>query len=165
MRPRRFIISYVQNSFNGVRYRYKQTLLEASPKERGARFLLQRSFMKGIMAGEKDKILSGLRDYHVQQFPLKWSNVVLGQLQSDFEPFAEIVTNGLLSFVSGKAGFVDSSSKLTTFRNKVVKAAVAGKEDSEQILFLSKIDQLISLVDYAKGCSFKLRRVAAVKVR
>jgi hypothetical protein len=130
-----------------------------SRKVRGLVFTIY--ITKGFMADQKEIVFSGLRLYHTQQFPQKFSNNELDQIKLEFELFAEQVTNGILSFVSGKAEFVDSSTTLNVYRQRIIDLTL--NEDESRTLFISKIDQLTSVVKYAKGCSFKLRRPAVIK--
>lgn len=107
---------------------------------------------------EKNNLFAVLRKYHESPFPAKFSSKEMDGLKTELEAIQDKITSMILSFVYGKAGFVDSSNELSSFEVKVKACPSCNKlENSDKNLLVSKIDQLLKILELAKGATFKLR--------
>ena len=117
-----------------------------------------------MSAFEKEKIFVELRKYHTDEFPKKMSTEKMEKLHTDFVELEDHVVNMILSLVNGKVAFVDLTKEITTFTNLVkIKPAGDRAEDKDRTFFLSKIKQLLAILNIAKESTFKLRLPRGVK--
>jgi PBP1b-binding outer membrane lipoprotein LpoB len=112
----------------------------------------------------KEKILTGLREYHTSVFPAKFISKEAADLKTETEALEDTITGMLLKLINGKAEFTDSSEALEKLSKKVTALLPGNKNEEYKNLLLSKIDQLKSLLAMAKDSTFRLRPVRLVKV-
>ena len=113
------------------------------------------------MAGEKETIFARLREYHAHELPADFADKKLDSLKSEFETLSDIVVSRMLSFVSGKNVFVDSTSELSSFHEKVKNLVSVGKKTEDKNMFLSRVNELLEIVTFTKSCSFRMKVKAA----
>ena len=113
------------------------------------------------MAGEKETIFARLREYHSHELPMDFTDKKLDSLKTEFESLSDTVVSRMLSFVAGKNVFVDSTSELASFLEKVKSTVAVGKKADEKNVFLSRVDELLGIVTFTKSCSFRMRVKAA----
>lgn len=111
-----------------------------------------------MSAYEKEHILTELRQYHLEEFPVFASEELNGFLE-EFRDLEDIIINMLLSLVNGKAEYVDYSSKIDVFEPKLQTAAFQSPEgESAKKLFISKIALLRRFLEIAQSATFTLRK-------
>jgi hypothetical protein len=111
-----------------------------------------------MTAIEKEQIFIELRKYHTEEFPASLSNQNMAQLLGEFRALEDRVISMLLSLVSGKVAFVDLSSDLKAFGQKVkIKSTGDRSEDADRTMFISKIEQLSQIMNIAEVATFKLK--------
>jgi len=112
----------------------------------------------------KEKIFEELRNYHTQQFPAKIKNPVMDNLRNEFAVMEDRIVGMILSLVSGKSEFVDSTNELNSFQAKVKTSTPENEEHANKNIFAAKISKLAELVSFAKESGFKLKTVRGAKV-
>lgn len=94
----------------------------------------------------REALFDLMRNYHLNVFPDSFATKELAELRENFQRIEEQTISMILSFVYGKAGFVDSSQKLSYF---IDESAKLPKGDLK-VLYTSKIEQLQNLLKVAE---------------
>lgn len=115
-----------------------------------------------MSALDKEKIYEELRNYHTEQLPKEIKSPILNKLKTEFNDMEDRIVSMILSLISGKAEYIDSTKELTTLQTKVESSADAEDEPSRNV-FVSKIIRLSGIMNLAKGADFKLKTVRGVK--
>jgi hypothetical protein len=111
-----------------------------------------------MSASDKEKILTELREYHVNAETALLASDSTTRLKTEFTEIEDKIINMILSYVNGKAEFVDFSSEVEEFKKKVLAQTTETPEEKEdQKYLLSKLEQLKNILDVASKSIFKLR--------
>lgn len=103
----------------------------------------------------KEKVFEKLRTYHAEAKG-KFKGPQAESLQEEFDAMEDKIVSMVLSLVSGKAEFKDSSGELAEFEHKL-------REDAKKF-FASKIEHLNEIMEVAKDSGFTLRPVRKAKI-
>ncbi len=115
-------------------------------------------YLLSMTAIEKEQIFTELRKYHTEEFPMPLTNKDMTSLLSEFRGLEDRIISMLLSLVSGKVAFVDLSSELKAFKQKVkIKTSGDRDEDITRTMFLSKLAQLSQIMNIAEVSTFKIK--------
>ncbi len=112
----------------------------------------------------KEKILTGLREYHSIVLPAQFPSKETAALTSEIEEMEDNITGMLLKLINGKAEFADFSEALNSLRAKALVLLADTKNLNYKNILIAKFDQLADLLAIAKQSAFKLRPVKLVKV-
>ncbi|MDQ3018929.1 MAG: hypothetical protein M3Q64_03600 [bacterium] len=111
-----------------------------------------------MSAGEKEKILIELREYHVEEFS-DFSTSEMKDLLIEFRKIEDSIINMLLSLVNGKSEFVDFSSELDKFEANLNGIPETTEEEKAgKNLFKSKIVRLRNFLAIGSTGTFTLRK-------
>jgi hypothetical protein len=116
---------------------------------------MERTVMSAI---DKEKIFEKLRTYHTDKFPAKINNAEVDDLKNKFNVAEDRIIGMVLSLVNGKAEYVDSAKELGIFQSTLKSIRTSDTDEANKVLFESKIDKLIEIMNMAKNSDFRLRR-------
>jgi|GEM_PF-3577516 len=110
----------------------------------------------------RNQLYISLRAYHESLFSPKPSNAQFDQLRKDLELIQDQIINMILSFVNGKAVFLDNSPDLDTLQARVkASPAQSEPEKKDKEMLTSKIGLLMDMLALASKATFKLRKPRA----
>jgi hypothetical protein len=106
----------------------------------------------------KEKIFVELRQHHVIEIPEKLSTAYLNESLAEFIALQDKVVTMLIGFTDRKIEFIDFSAEIKSLRGKMQPNKKGeALENRERALFLSKINSLLALVEFAKDFYFPLK--------
>lgn len=118
-----------------------------------------------MTAFEKEQIFVELRKYHLDEFPKTFSTPLMTSYLEDYKTIEDNIVSMIFGLVNGKTEFVDFSSELKNFNNKVkINSTTDKAELSDRELFLSKSAHLSLILNIAAAGTFKLRPIRKPKI-
>jgi hypothetical protein len=111
-----------------------------------------------MSAIDKEMIFEKLRSYHTDKFPAKIKNPQVEDLLNKYNLVEDRIVGMILSLVSGKAEYVDSSKELENFQTSLQAIPTSGVDEENSSFFASKIDRLAEIMTLAKNSDFRLRK-------
>ncbi len=111
-----------------------------------------------MSASDKEKILTELREYHLDASTEPLATEATNRLKAEFTEIEDKAINMILSYVNGKAEFVDYTKDVEDFEVKVLaQTKDVAAEATDRKYFISKLDQLKNILNTASRATFKLR--------
>lgn len=113
-----------------------------------------------MSAMDKEKIFEKLRSYHTDEFPAKIKNSQVEDLKLKFNDVEDRIVSMILSTVSGKAEYIDSTKELDSFQSNLNSIVTTGVDETQKVMFVSKINKLSEIMIMVKDSDFRLHRSA-----